>query len=553
MVKNIKRVFAAALAAVIMAVSFALPVSAQGCIASVLDFNDSLSFDEEMELREQLTALAGDIDCNIGLMYVSDLYGETPQDYVQRNINERFGEDSDSVLFLLCDDPEGHHWIQFTGRVEQYNGISADLITELLFEDAENGPLAAGKLYGKLLTEKVSPADSAPVSGSTAPAGKSYMAAIEDVDDIFDSEEEDRLGVLLALAALEAQCNMAIIITEKLEDSPGADSNKYLDEKFGVDSDSLVMTLTTNPDGYDYMTFSNSAYDRFSGQKDAIFSVVYDGLVHGYSSAVESFCGYFGVDIPEKESSSSGSRFLVNISDYDNCLSDSDEEDLLQIMQVTADKIECNVGVVISADLGGKDEVEYTDDFADDSFGYGSDNVVMLLCNDHIHYDWISAYGRGTDLFGGRTDDIFDYVYDGLDSYGYREAVEGFCKALERYGANKGNDFYYDYDDDYEYHYDEEDFENFVVVWIIPIIFALITTCIVTSGITKGYTRKAPVSARVYLNSARKKFITRSDVFVNEYTTSVKISSSSSGGGGRRGGGGGRSRSGRSGGGGRRR
>jgi uncharacterized membrane protein YgcG len=105
-------------------------------------------------------------------------------------------------------------------------------------------------------------------------------------------------------------------------------------------------------------------------------------------------------------------------------------------MQSTAEKIECNVGVVISADLNGKDSRNYADDFADDSFGYGSDNVVLLLCNDQIHFDWISTYGRGTDLYGSNTDRIFDELYAGFDSSGYYAAVVDFCNALQDIGAN---------------------------------------------------------------------------------------------------------------------
>ncbi len=552
MAKMMKRVFAAAVALVVMAAAFVMPAYAEGHIASVLDFNSSLSFDDEMELREQLIHTAGEIDCNIGVMYTDKLYGETPQDYVLRNINERFGENSDSAMFLLCDDPEGYSWVQFTGKADGYNEIAGQILTELTFEDVENGAFAAGKLFGELLTEKVHLEPSADSDISLPTTGKSYAAAIEDTDDIFDSTEELRLEGLLAKAALNAQCNMGIVITEKLSGEPGDVADDYLDKQFGKDSDSIVLLLTTDPDGHDFLTFSNRANERYSGNKKTIFDAVYEGLVHGYSSAVESFCGAFGVDIPEKESSSTGSKFLVRLEDYDNCISESDEGILLKIMQNTADKIECNVGVVISADLGGKGDSEYADDFADESFGYGSDNVVLLLCNDHIHYDWISAYGRGTDLFGHRIDDIFDCIYDELDSYGYASAVEGFCKALVKYGANAGDDHYYDYDDDYDYVFDSEDIETAVTIWVFPLVLALILSITISNGVAKGYTKKTPVSARVYLNSQRKKFLKRSDVFVNEYTTSVRISSGSSSGGGR-GGGGGRSRSGRSGGGGRRR
>ncbi len=382
----------------------------------------------------------------------------------------------------------------------------------------------------------------------TTTSSADCKSVIDDRNDIFDSDERTRLCQLLNLAGSEAGCNIGVIISDNIVGEPGQAADDFLDKEFGKNSDSMVLLLTTAEGKFDYLTMSGKAYDRYFSQIDLIYEAVYDGMIYGYSRAIENFCGYFGADVPKTEAS-----YSVKLTDLDNRLSDTEISRLIDTMQETADAVKCNVGAVITADLNGKSESEYADDFADDSFGYGSDNVVLLLCNDHIHTDWISAYGRGTDLFGKRTDDLFDYVYDGLGEDDYYEAVNYFCKGLKKYGANVGDDYYYDYDDDYSYDGSTEDFiENLLIVGFVPLIIAGVITAAIVVNVRKGYTKKKPVSARVYLNSERKKFLRRNDTFVNEYTTSVSVNSSS-GGGGRRGGGGGRSRSGRSGGGGRRR
>lgn len=383
----------------------------------------------------------------------------------------------------------------------------------------------------------------------TAFADQRYKAFIMDVDDIFTTEVEEELTAILSNTAQSTKCDMGIIIQRDLGGKkPGELTDEILDAVFGKNSDSIVMLLTEDENGFDWISFNGTATDRFSKKQDKIFEAVYTGLSYGYVNAVAEFCGYFGAKdetIPETPSG-----FQAKLSDLDNCLNDTEERVLLEDMKAAAQAIECHIGVVITADLEGMNETKYADKFADDSFGYGSDNVVLLLCNDHIHTDWISAFGRGTDLFGHRTDRLFDEIYDGLDNHGYYEAVNNFILKLRDYGEGVGDDYYYDYDDDYEY--EETDLVGLFMGYVFPFILGLIIALSITNGVSKGYSKKAPVSARTYMDNNRTRFTERSDVFVREYTTSHTVSSSSGGRGGRSGGGG-RSRSGRSGGGGRRR
>ena len=81
------------------------------------------------------------------------------------------------------------------------------------------------------------------------------------------------------------------------------------------------------------------------------------------------------------------------------------------------------------------------------------------------------------------------------------------------------------------------------------VIVALIIAVCVANSQAATYKKRAPVSARRYMDGSLTRFTQRGDVFVREYTTSHRISSSSSGGSRHSGGGGHRS----GGGGGRRR
>ncbi len=222
------------------------------------------------------------------------------------------------------------------------------------------------------------------------------------------------------------------------------------------------------------------------------------------------------------------------LDDYDNVFTDDEEEKLTELMKRAAESSKCNVGIVVTDNLNGKSSRKYADDYLDGTFGYGSDSIVLLLCNDHINSDWISTYGRATDLFGYDTDRIFDYVYNGLDSDGYFAAAKEFCNYIEQseiYGYVP------------EIKRGIAAVQTFLIAGIISLVISFITVFAVRSG----YKKKAPVTARKYINTSKTKFLRREDNFVREFTTTHRVSSSSS----RSGGGGHRSSGGRGGGGGR--
>lgn len=233
-------------------------------------------------------------------------------------------------------------------------------------------------------------------------------------------------------------------------------------------------------------------------------------------------------------SADGGYGYFGALEDNQDALSDQQEQELLALLDSTAREIRANVGVILgNYDLDGLSERSYAKDFHNSSFGEHSDSIVLMLVQAGSgKVDQIYCTDRAYDMYQPRIDNIFDAVYDGLDSTGgdnYYAAITEFCSYLRSHDSvpigfeiNIGH--------------------------IGGLIIALIIAISVANGQAASYKKRTPVSARAYIDSGATRFTQRSDVFVREYTTSHRVSSSSSGshhsggGGHRSGGGGGRRR-----------
>lgn len=250
------------------------------------------------------------------------------------------------------------------------------------------------------------------------------------------------------------------------------------------------------------------------------------------------------------------SSYDISLEDLDNCLTKYEEKELESIMQTSADKIKCNIGIVITADLKGMYSRTYADTYSEKKFGAGSDSIVLVLLNKHdnpeysnevLYCDWISTDGRARELYDDHIDGIFNRTYRGLDNefpggepehkkdvYYSTDSIQFFmtgkyfCKALVSY-QNPVSRFF-------------NNIVYFVASNPIMALAMLIIPIVITAGAVKStvskYTKKAPISASKYIDNSHFKVKREIDQFVREYTTSVTVSSSS-GGGGRSGGGGG--------------
>lgn len=205
------------------------------------------------------------------------------------------------------------------------------------------------------------------------------------------------------------------------------------------------------------------------------------------------------------------------------------------ILDSTAREIHANVGVILgNASLDGLSERSYAKEFHNRSFGEYSDSIVLMLVQAGSgKVDQIYCTDRAYDMYQPRIDSIFDAVYDGLDSSGgdnYYAAVTNYCAYLRSHDSVPPK-------------------VDINIGHVGGVIVALIIAVCVANSQAAKYKKRAPVSARRYMDGSLTRFTQRGDVFVREYTTSHRISSSSSGGSRHSGGGGHRS----GGGGGRRR
>ncbi|MBD5128499.1 MAG: TPM domain-containing protein [Ruminococcaceae bacterium] len=242
--------------------------------------------------------------------------------------------------------------------------------------------------------------------------------------------------------------------------------------------------------------------------------------------------------------------FSAALADLDDCLTDEQEYDLRQLMQETADKASCNVGIVITRDLNGMSDVKFADEFGDAAFGNGSSFVVLMLLNTYdnpayaSYEDRISTSGMGRNKYDSHINAMFNKVYDGLDSSGFYAACRNFCSVAERYGSGSGGTA--------SLMVDDKLISTIFGGSTIGLVIATILTVVIVSSVVRSYKKRAPISAANYLDQSRTRITRQVDRFVREYTTSHVVSSSSGGGhsGGHHGGGGGSHRSGGHGGGG---
>ena len=424
---------------------------------------------------------------------------------------------------------------------------------------------------------------------SATAAAEAYSRIIDDLGLLTDNEYLTLYSDLRDAADL-SDISMAIVIEDLGQHSDSSErrtaAEEFYDRYFSRERGGVVLIVDVDPETLvysDYTYLHGAAYDLYQPHIEDIYSDMYAamdsaGIAAGLSSFVSSLYSLAGKSggsdntgvsgdsdstvTPSEPDEPQASLYRGVLSDLEGKFTSVQEQELTDLLTETANDIECNVGVVLTDDLGGKSDRKYADDFLDSTFGLGSSAIVLLYNDDrsNMNYtDRISANGRGTDLYGGKTDAIFDRVYAGSlgvkkDVYpasDYYESIENFCRYLSSHkGSGAGGS---PYESDFDISFDSADIANIAYVFIMPAIIGLVVSISVTANVCARYKKKKPLTAAAYINSGRTKYLNKTDIFVREYTTHVRISSSShSSGGGHRSGGGGH-RSGRSGGGGRRR
>lgn len=128
-----------------------------------------------------------------------------------------------------------------------------------------------------------------------------------------------------------------------------------------------------------------------------------------------------------------GKRLIV-INDYDNCLTENEEFELMRLLNEASSSAGCSIGIVITSDLNGMSDKEYADSFSDEYFGAGSDAVVLLLLNsynkpEYANYtDRISTSGKMISKLDNYINVMFNSIYDKMgepkgEKYAYNEST----------------------------------------------------------------------------------------------------------------------------------
>lgn len=248
---------------------------------------------------------------------------------------------------------------------------------------------------------------------------------------------------------------------------------------------------------------------------------------------------------PVKKTGSNG--VYAAIADYDKCLTENQENELLEILYESAKKIKANVGIVITRDLENHSDARYSDIFSDEVFGNGTTSIVLMFLNSYgkpeysRYLDQISTDGKLVSSYNAKKiKKTFDKIYKVMGNgsgdkeayntstqtyggYNYYGACKEFANCVKKFGVRgfasipglitgymTGNFLYF----------------------AGGIGIALLITMAVVGTKVKSYKKKAAISASAYLDRRATRVTRQEDRFIREYTTSHTHSSSSGGHGG---------------------
>lgn len=261
------------------------------------------------------------------------------------------------------------------------------------------------------------------------------------------------------------------------------------------------------------------------------------------------------------------------VFDYADVFTNEEELELQKACEQAKEKLDMDLVIVSSRDLGDKTDVEYADDFYDyggysesgilyliDETGTGgvyfsTCGLAMVYMDDYDIEDLIDAvWDEFVDYdYYGSAEDFISYVEDVIGSRKSQNAFEDLEDAWNEGGYKDYEDFWDDYSDEI---YDAYEGNLFTGLQDIALCFVI---ALVTAGISVlimciSSSTKVTVNSRTYMENGSFKILHQFDRYTHTTTTSHKVDTSSGGGGSRGHSSSHRSSSGRShGGGGRRR
>ncbi len=221
----------------------------------------------------------------------------------------------------------------------------------------------------------------------------------------------------------------------------------------------------------------------------------------------------------------------INIKDLAGYLTSDEIFELEAQAQMLSDETGYNIGIVLTDDIGSKSPMEFSDDYYTEMFGNNIDGFMILINND-TKTDWISTAGDAIMMYSDeRISNIHSDSKQMLIDEEYYDALAQYLNSFEYYyleGYPSENEEYYLNTETGKIEIIKDKGRYTLVSLIIALAVGGITILIIVNR----YKFHTIPSAECYLNGDDTEIKENSDVFLREYTTSVRIQSNSGSGGG---------------------
>ena len=298
MKKRVTRLLLAAIMVFSLALSFGMAAYADGAVGTLRDTDDIFTDDQEAELRDLIDAAAAASGYNIGVVVADDIGGMSPREYAQAQLDSIFGEYSDSVLLLICNDfdaEECYDWIDMTGKAVEAHYDHINDIYDCIYSGMDTSGYYASvvnfcEYFG---------ADVSSVSGGTAaPVG--FSINLVDHDDVLTPSQENELRTAMQNCADDITCNVGVIITDDLVGRSDYEYAKaFCETSFGTGSNSIVLLYNNDRSNMNYVDWIYTyglATDMYDYRIDDVFDYMYRGFDSdggdNYYQGILYFCTY---------------------------------------------------------------------------------------------------------------------------------------------------------------------------------------------------------------------------------------------------------------------
>ena len=238
----------------------------------------------------------------------------------------------------------------------------------------------------------------------------------------------------------------------------------------------------------------------------------YYSSIADYMYAAAKLVGGTGVVESFSEHSTISLHELTRVVDMADLLNNSEEADLLSMLDEISNRQELDVVVVTVNTLDGKTPMDYADDFYDyNGYGFGEnrDGVLLLVSMEDRDW-WISTSGYGIFAF---TDAGIEYISEkflsDLSNDDYSEAFTKYAKLCDEFITQAKTGEHYDTNN-----LPKESFDVFTSL-LISLVVGILVSLIVT-GKMKGKlkTVRMQPAAEEYVRNGSMLVTESSDLFL---------------------------------------